>query len=91
MLTHYIRRSKKVGLGSKVESPIESLLLEACPFDHLVLKPDLITRFYAILARDKEKPPHNSQVVDNLLAGLVQKRFIIEVNGVRIEKLIDTL
>lgn len=90
MLTHYIRRQKKIGLSTKVESVIESILLESIPYVKLVTFTEIDDNFAKALIKNKERVP-SEQVVKNLLEGLVQKRFVIELNRVKLEKILDTL
>lgn len=90
MLTHYIRRQKKIGLSTKVESVLESILLESIPYVKLVTYDDLEDRFYKDCVRNKERIP-GEQATKNLLDILIQKRFVIELNRVKLEKILDTL
>ncbi len=90
MLTHFIRKSKKIGLSVKVESVLESILLESIPFNKLVTFDELDENFLGNLLKNKEKIP-TEQVTKNLLEGLIQKRFVIELNRVKLEKILDTL
>ena len=90
MLTHYVRRQKKIGLSTKVESVIESILLESIPFNKLVTFDEVDENFHRDLIKNKERQP-SEQVVKNLLEGLIQKRFVVELNRVKLEKILDTL
>lgn len=90
MQTHYIRRFKKLGLSSKVDCPEESYVLEAIPKDRLVTLSEIPYLVQVFCEKQKEKCPHFS-TIENWVKKLVEKRFVVEIYGPKLEKLLENM
>jgi len=90
MLIHYIRRPTKIGISSKVDCPEESIILESIPKDKLVTFEDLEKLIINYCNKHQEKLPHYS-TIKNWVDTLVKKRFVVELHGTKLTKILETL
>lgn len=90
METYYVRRTKKIGLSTKLDSPMESVVLNCVPINAIHTLQQIYNNLEIYCQKNKEKVP-SYDIFKNWITLLIEKRFVIEVHGVQLQKLIDSL
>lgn len=90
METYFVRRTKKIGLSTKLENPMESIVLNCVPINAIHTLQEIYISVQNYCVKNKEKVP-SFDIFKNWLNLLIEKRFVIQIHGVQLQKLIDSL
>jgi hypothetical protein len=90
MQTHYARRRKKLGVSTRLNSALESVVVQAVPPDRLVtidqLRPAVTARCHA-----EGEPPPGHAALPKLLEDLARRGFLAELHGTRVQRFVDSV
>jgi hypothetical protein len=89
METHFVRRPRK--FQDKLENALEGVVYQQTPLDKLVIRTKLAADTLAYYDRHPEDGRFTLKDIDAAINGLAKRGFLLEINGVRLERWLETV